>query len=87
MEKSKPKQPGVTPRGGDQPTKIELQKKPLLLNQGCRSFLAVILCSKLSNEGRLLVLGLGNGKILSYDPATKLVLQLAKCKTALTQAL
>ena len=64
----------------DQPTKIDLQKKPVVLNQGCKLFLLVILCGRLSNEGRIVYLGLGNGKLVSYDPVTKIVTQIAKCR-------
>lgn len=76
MEKTKSSQP-VRP---EQPTKIDLQKKPVVLNQGCRIVLPVILCGRLSNEGRLVYLGLGNGKILTYDPVTKVLAQIAKCR-------
>lgn len=75
MEKPKPGQP-MRP---EQQTKIELQKKPVILNQGCRSRSPVIMCSRLNYEGKLVYLGLGNGKILSYDPVSKLVTQVAKC--------
>lgn len=37
------------------------------------------MCCRLAMEGKLLYLGLGNGKILSYDPVSKLVSQVAKC--------
>lgn len=37
------------------------------------------MCSRLSYEGKLVYLGLGNGKILSYDPVSKQVTQVAKC--------
>ena len=37
------------------------------------------MCGRLGSEGRIVFLGLGSGKILSYDPVTKVATQIAKC--------